>query len=50
MDAGDLGVYGDNAVQAMWVLMNLQELKAPGAALTLIPDTTKECPPCVCPS
>jgi endoglucanase len=42
MDAGDFGVYADNAVQAMWVLMNLQELKAPGANLTLLPDSTKD--------
>jgi endoglucanase len=36
-DAGDFGLYADNAVQSLWVLMNLFELKAPTTALSHLP-------------
>ncbi len=32
-DAGDFGLYPDNAVQAIWVLSNLKELKNPASSL-----------------
>jgi endoglucanase len=36
-DAGDFGVYGDNAVQSIWVLANLQEYLTPSASLPKVP-------------
>ncbi len=37
-DAGDFGLYADNAAQSLWVLMNALEFLAPNAALPKVPE------------
>lgn len=41
-DAGDFGLYADNAVQGMWALINLVEFKNPTLTLPKLRDTTKD--------